>query len=57
MQSTSGRAPTDGFYCSTSEAYFPSKEALAEHYRSDFHRWLRLRAAKRTISRSDKNSG
>jgi len=28
-----------GFYCSTSGTYFPDKESLQEHYRSDFHRY------------------
>lgn len=32
------RAAT-GFYCSTSGTYFTDKEALAEHYKSDFHRY------------------
>lgn len=27
-----------GLYCSTAGAYFESKDELAEHYRSDFHR-------------------
>ena len=27
-----------GLYCSTSGTYFTDKEALAAHYRSDFHR-------------------
>eukprot|EP00873_Tetraselmis_striata_P002453 jgi/Tetstr1/422717/TSEL_013514.t1 len=31
--------PGGGFYCSTSGTTFASKEALAEHYRSDFHRY------------------
>eukprot|EP00878_Enallax_costatus_P023421 GHUV01024912.1.p1 GENE.GHUV01024912.1~~GHUV01024912.1.p1 ORF type:complete len:133 (+),score=42.46 GHUV01024912.1:266-664(+) len=29
----------DGFYCSTSGTYFSDKESLAEHYKSDFHRY------------------
>lgn len=28
-----------GFYCSTSGTYFSDKESLAEHYKSDFHRY------------------
>eukprot|EP00879_Flechtneria_rotunda_P024228 GHRR01025676.1.p2 GENE.GHRR01025676.1~~GHRR01025676.1.p2 ORF type:complete len:135 (+),score=37.64 GHRR01025676.1:1818-2222(+) len=32
------RAET-GFYCSTSGTYFLDKESLAEHYKSDFHRY------------------
>lgn len=28
-----------GFYCSTSGTYFSSKDSLAEHYKSDFHRY------------------
>jgi hypothetical protein len=28
-----------GFYCSTSGTYFVDKESLAEHYKSDFHRY------------------
>ncbi|GBF90614.1 hypothetical protein Rsub_03186 [Raphidocelis subcapitata] len=32
-----GRAT--GFFCSTSGTYFTDKESLAEHYRSDFHRY------------------
>jgi len=32
------RAET-GFYCSTSGTYFSDKESLAEHYKSDFHRY------------------
>ena len=34
--------PAEGFYCSTSEEFFSSKEALQEHYKSDFHRCHRL---------------
>lgn len=31
--------PADrGLYCSTSGTYFTDKEALAAHYKSDFHR-------------------
>ena len=26
------------YYCSTSDTYFDSKEKLADHYKSDFHR-------------------
>ncbi|PNH04777.1 Zinc finger protein [Tetrabaena socialis] len=33
-----GRAQT-GFFCSTSGTYFTDKESLAEHYKSDFHRY------------------
>ena len=29
----------DGFYSSTSGTYFADKDALAEHYRSDYHRY------------------
>ena len=29
----------DGFYSSTAGTYFADKEALQEHYRSDFHRY------------------
>lgn len=36
--SSSTRAET-GFYCSTSGTYFSDKESLAEHYKSDFHRY------------------
>jgi hypothetical protein len=32
-------APGGGFYCSTSGTTFASKDALQEHYRSDFHRY------------------
>ena len=31
--------PGGGFYCSTSGTYFHDKESLAEHYKSDFHRY------------------
>ena len=29
----------DGFFSSTAGTYFADKEALQEHYRSDFHRY------------------
>ena len=32
-------AAAGGFYCSTSGTAFATKEALNEHYRSDFHRY------------------
>lgn len=35
--SAEGRAT--GFFCSTSGTYFTDKESLAEHYRSDFHKY------------------
>lgn len=35
---TEPRAQT-GFYCSTSGTFFTDKEALAEHYKSDFHKY------------------
>lgn len=28
----------EGLYCSTAGAYFHDKDALADHYKSDFHR-------------------
>lgn len=31
-------AGAEGLYCSTAGAYFQSKDELADHYRSDFHR-------------------
>lgn len=39
MAPTDDAMPGGGFYCSTSGTTFASKEALAEHYRSDFHRY------------------
>jgi hypothetical protein len=33
-----GRAQTS-FYCSTSGSWFTDKEQLAEHYRSELHRY------------------
>lgn len=36
---SSGRPDRDSFYCSTSGTYFSDKESLAEHYKSDFHRY------------------
>lgn len=33
-----GEGSQGGLYCSTAGAYFESKDELAEHYRSDFHR-------------------
>lgn len=32
-------AEEEGFYSSTSGTYFPDKQALAEHYASDLHRY------------------
>lgn len=34
-----GDRALSGFYCSTSGTYFSDKDALAEHYKSDFHRY------------------
>lgn len=31
-------ASGEGLYCSTSGTFFTDKQALADHYRSDFHR-------------------
>jgi pre-60S factor REI1 len=31
--------PQSGFFCSTSQTFFSTKEELATHYRSDFHRY------------------
>lgn len=28
-----------GLYCSTAGTYFTNKDALADHYKSEFHRW------------------
>ncbi|MEW5300267.1 MAG: hypothetical protein WDW36_003208 [Sanguina aurantia] len=33
------RRDAAGFFCSTSGSYFMDKESLAEHYKSDFHRY------------------
>lgn len=33
------RRDAAGFFCSTSGSYFQDKESLAEHYKSDFHRY------------------
>jgi len=36
----------DGFYCSTSGTTFSSKDAINEHYKSDYHRYnLKRRVA------------
>ena len=29
-----------GLYCSTAGTYFTDKDALSDHYKSDFHRCL-----------------
>lgn len=45
-----GMAGAEGLYCSTAGAYFQSKDELADHYRSDFHRWdLREGAVERAV--------
>ncbi|KIY97769.1 hypothetical protein MNEG_10192 [Monoraphidium neglectum] len=38
-QQASAEGRATGFFCSTSGTYFSDKESLAEHYRSDFHRY------------------
>lgn len=38
MATDTARAQT-GFYCSTSGTVFSDKESLAEHYKSDFHKY------------------
>ena len=32
-------ADQKGLYCSTSGTFFTDKDALADHYKSDFHRY------------------
>lgn len=32
------QAEQPGLYCSTAGTYFTDKDALADHYKSDFHR-------------------
>ncbi len=39
MAATDSARAESGFYCSTSGTYFRDKESLAEHYKSDFHRY------------------
>ncbi|KAI8469242.1 MAG: hypothetical protein J3K34DRAFT_522329 [Monoraphidium minutum] len=39
MATDAAEARATGFFCSTSGTYFSDKESLAEHYRSDFHRY------------------
>jgi hypothetical protein len=39
VRSSSDADGGDGFYCSTSGATFTEREALADHYRSELHRY------------------
>ena len=39
MASQRAEAAPEGFYCSTSGTTFTEREALADHYRSDLHRY------------------
>ena len=41
------QAEQKGLYCSTAGSYFTDKDALADHYKSEFHRYFTL--ANRTV--------